>query len=340
MKCCPNCIGDRGLRKSIFPTLTTENGQCDYCQSENVFIVEPRRLGDVFGPLVNIYEQSEGGRLLVQWFREDWGLFKHDRFIDDFRASSLLAEILDDGDIVRRPFAPSPTYATDRLPKWEKLRDELMFGNRFFPETELDESGLASLLSYLIADDEDLPTQWYRARLMRQDNPYAIEEMGAPPKKLATHGRANPAGIPYLYLGSTRKTAVAEIRPHTGEVACVADFSTPAGLKVIDLRDPLTAVSPFVLGDEQQIGYMRADIPFLARLGDELTRPVVPQSAAFDYVPSQYLCEFIKKCGYAGVMYRSSVGNGVNLALFNPEVARPGSVRQHTISQVTVEIDD
>jgi hypothetical protein len=38
---------------------------------------------------------------------------------------------------------------------------------------------------------------------------------------------------------------------------------------------------------------MRSDLPFLERLGDELTRPVVPQAAAIDYTPSQYLSEFI-----------------------------------------------
>ncbi|WP_244510957.1 RES domain-containing protein [Mesorhizobium sp. LCM 4576] len=51
--------------------------------------------------------------------------------------------------------------------------------------------------------------------------------MGAPPKRRSSHGRANPAGIPYLYLGSLPETAAAEIRPHTGEVACVADFTIP-----------------------------------------------------------------------------------------------------------------
>ena len=84
---------------------------------------------------------------------------------------------------------------------------------------------------------------------------------------------------------------------------------------------------------------MRGDIPFLARLGEELTRPVVPQSAAIDYVPSQYLCEFIKKCGYDGVMYRSSVGDGVNMALFDPARATPGAVTQRLVSRVLVEIE-
>ena len=164
-------------------------------------------------------------------------------------------------------------------------------------------------------------------------------EMGAPPKRIASHGRANPAGIPYLYLGSNPKVTISEIRPHTGETACVADFTTPADLKVIDLRSPRKMVSPFLLEDVIDIERLRNDLPFLERLGDELTRPVIPQAAAVDYIPSQYLCEFIKLCGYHGVIYRSSVSEeGINLALFDPPRATCGTVMQYRIAHVAVDI--
>jgi hypothetical protein len=97
-------------------------------------------------------------------------------------------------------------------------------------------------------------------------------------------------------------------------------------------------VSPFLLEDAADIGRMRTDLPFLERLGDELTRPVVPQSAAIDYTPSQYLCEFIKKCGYEGVIYRSAVSDGINLALFDPALAQCGTVTQYRVARVTVDV--
>ncbi len=102
--------------------------------------------------------------------------------------------------------------------------------------------------------------------------------LGAPPKRIASHGRANPAGIPYLYLGSSPVVAISEIRPHTGERACVADFTTPVDLKLTDLR------------------------------------------------------------GYQGVIYRSSVSDGINLALFDPARARCGTVIQHRVIRVSVDI--
>ncbi|TPW03192.1 MAG: hypothetical protein FD125_1693, partial [bacterium] len=87
-------------------------------------------------------------------------------------------------------------------------------------------------------------------------------------------------------------------------------------------------------------GSRQCTIGFLERLGEELTRPVLPSGAAIDYVPSQYLCEFIKKCGYDGVLYSSSVSEGINLALFDPDKATAQAVRQVLVSQVVVTVED
>jgi hypothetical protein len=336
MNCCAECFGDRGLRKSIFPLRSTEVGECSYCATGNVPVLAPAKLSEYFELLVSAYRQDAAGKLLVQWFREDWGMFEHQR-MDDYRAKDLLSEILDDGEIVRQTFSPANDREADRLNEWEKLRDELMYHNRFFPEVNIDLERLEVLLVHLTLDADEVPGLWYRARIQSGETPFPVTEMGAPPNRIASHGRANPAGIPYLYLGSTQATAISEIRPHTGEIVCVADFRTPHDLKLVDLRSPKKMVSPFLLEDAADISRMRSDLPFLERLGDELTRPVVPQSAAVDYTPSQYLCEFIKKCGYNGVVYRSSVSDGMNLALFDPALAVSGTVTQYRIARVSVD---
>ncbi len=335
VRCCSECFDDRGLRKNIIPSLNPTRGTCDFCNSTDVDLVKPTQLADVFEMLISVYEPDSGGRSLVEWMKEDWQLFSHP-LMDVAHAKELLSEILDDGDIVRKAFSPSATYKSEGLVRWETLRDELMYKNRYFLDETLDTDRLKELLIHLLADD--MPERWYRARILTGDMPYPIEQMGAPPKHLATHGRANPTGIPYLYLGSHEVTASAEVRPHTGEVACVADFTISAPLKAVDLRNPRKLVSPFVLGDASAIGQLRADIPFLERLGEELTRPVLPRSAAIDYIPSQYLCEFIKKSGFDGVVYRSSVSSGMNLALFDPTKAVGGSVLLFNISRVSVEV--
>ena len=212
-----------------------------------------------------------------------------------------------------------------------------MCRNRFFPQNNIDPDRLRYLLSNLIVKGDEVPKIWYRARIQTGEIPFAIADMGAPPRRMASYGRANPAGIPYLYLGSSPETSISEIRPHTGEFVCVADFLRSEGFTLIDLQNPKAMVSPFLLGDGGDICRMRDDLPFLERLGEELTRPVLPEAAAVDYTPSQYLCEFIKGCGYAGVLYRSSVSDGINLALFDPEGATRGTVTQYRVDRVLVD---
>lgn len=334
MRCCPKCFGDRDLAKRI-PRLSDSVGTCSYCQSEGVELVEPSKLRDYFELLISIYEPDPTGKLLVEWFKSDWQIFEHPK-MDIPCARSLVSEILDNSEIALQLFSPSPRYQSDALGRWEQLRNELMYKNRYFPSSQIDVERLRELLAHLPAID--LPTTWYRARVQIGESPFSLDEMKAPPNRLAAQGRANPPGIPYLYLGSSPKTAISEIRPHTGERACVATFTIPVGLKIVDLQAPRKLVSPFLLDDVAKVGLMRVDIGFLERLGEELTRPISPSGAAIDYVPSQYLCELIKNAGYSGVIYRSSVSDGKNLALFDPALATAATLESFKVDRVNVDI--
>lgn len=333
-RCCPNCFDDVGLRDDIFPTLEPVMGNCDYCLSQNVPLILPTQLIDYFGLLADVYEPDPAGKSLVEWMKEHWLLFSHP-IMDVAHAKELIGDIFEDAEVGRIPVIPSPSYASDGLALWETLRDEMMHKNRWFLDVEIDKDRLEQLFDLLTA--KELPNQWFRARIMPGDQPFALDQMGAPPKRLASHGRANPAGIPYLYLGSQPQTAVAEVRPHTGEQACVAEF-TAADIKAVDLRRPRWRVSPFILSGAAEIGQLLADLPFLERLGEELTRPVLPSGAAIDYIPSQYLCEIIKKRNYDGVIYRSSVSSGFNLALFNSKKAMGANLARYKVESVSVDI--
>ncbi len=335
MKCCPECFGDRFLRKEILYR-STETGQCSYCNSVGINILEPSAIAEYFELLASAYHPAPEGKLLVELFREEWGVFGNST-MTDARTSELIGALLNDSEVILRKYSPTKKSGVDRVGEWESLRNELMYKNRFFPDSNIDLERLEELIGHLKLDSDEIPNVWYRARIIAGEEGYGAADMGAPPKRNASHGRANPAGIPYLYVGSTPETAISEIRPHTGEIACVADFKTMDDLQLIDLRDPKRMVSPFLLPDADSIRMMRSDLPFLERLGDELTRPVVPHAAAIDYTPSQYVCEFIKKCGYDGVIYRSSVSDGINMALFYPKKAQVGTVSMYKVSRVTVD---
>lgn len=340
--CCANCFGNFGLAKEI-ASLSKATSDCTYCPSTEVETINPTELGDSFRGLLDSYEESADGLLLVQWLRDDWDMFNHPK-MDDAHANELLGDILNDGAIVRKLFEPISQPTAAPVSRWEELRQELMHKNRFFPNVQIDLETLRNLLQALVFDSSDVPTKWYRARIRTEDEPFPIEKMGAPPPKIAAHGRANPAGIPYLYVASDKQTAISEVRPHAGESVCVAGFTMPPNLNLIDLRHPRRSVSPFSLADflpnEANPGQIRLEIAFLQRLGNELTQPVLPLVAAFEYAPSQYLCEFIKQCGYDGVIYRSSIGEGMNLALFQPDQTVPGKVEQYFVTRVHVEFSE
>jgi len=340
MKCCANCFSDRHLTKELFNDSTHkyELGKCNYCGSEDVNLRSPEDLRDYFELLIGSYTYDSEGKTLVEWFKNDWELFTRPK-MDNSHAKDLLTEILDDGEIPRKKFKPKGRATSESLVLWEKFRSELMFQNRFFPKTSLDLKRLSELFSYLLLSEDELATQWFRARVNRDGIPHSVDKMGAPPHKLSSHGRANPAGIPYLYMASDLETAISEIRPHTGDNVTVATVHIGESLKIVDLRMPRYSISPFQMEDESQITSLREDIDFLVHLGNGLTQPVLPNYAAIDYTPSQYLCEYIKQCGFDGVMYRSSMRDGFNIALFDTGAPHFDSTTQHIVTSVSVQVE-
>lgn len=314
--CCPECFGDLELEKQIFPFLGAKLGDCNFCKTKNTPVISPSKLVDYFKPLIHSYKPDKKGQPLLQLLKEDWQLLVSPNLTEK-RAEQLLSLILNDDQIAKRKFS-APYNETQGVEQWKELKKEIMYKNRWFLDTQIDLNRLQELLNHLLA--KNLPEIWFRARLTNEEKIFPIQEMGAPPYRLTSHGRANTVGIPYLYLGSKPETAVAEVRPNNDEKSCVAEFLVK-DLNVVDLCNPRKRVSPFIQEDSDAISMLRADLPFLEQLGNELTRPVLPIGAAIDYIPSQYLCEFIKKQNFDGVIYSSSVSDGINLALFDQKKA-------------------
>lgn len=337
MFCCPICIGDRHLSRQRIPALSTSKGKCDYCGSADQKLLEPSKLSSEFELVINIYEECGDGERLVRLLRNDWGLLAGGG-ISEADADRLLEAIAQGGSFKSKLYRPSEDCKTDSLAAWEQFKVELVHANRYFPKLSIDKERIEAYLPLLKAYPEDIPKVMYRARVQTGNEIFDIGQMGAPPLNLTTHGRANPAGIPYLYLASDEVTAISEVRPHTGETASVASFRIPEEIKLVDLRNPKQTISPFVL--EEEVSQLYGHVEFLVRLGEELTRPVLPSAAAYDYVPSQYLCEFIKNIGYQGVIYKSSVSDGMNVAVFDPNVPSPIEVKQRHITKVLVESRD
>lgn len=339
MYCCANCFGDSFLDRRI-PELSEKNGKtghCNYCSATNTVLVEPRVLWDHFQSVCSIYTENNTpeAKQLVAWFQDDWHIFTT---LDSIKAQALLGEILNDGEIVRKNYLPLNIPVLAAVDKWTSFRTEIMWKNRFFFRHELDLERLKALFdSYLETDASDFFNQIFRARIQLDNSPIPLDQMGRPLAAHAKSGRANPVGIPYLYAASTAETAIAETRPHPGDLLSVAQYRVTDSLRLLNLLYPRKTISPFWLVDESELSALRHDLAFLCHLEGELSKPILPRIADLEYLPTQYLCEFIKNCGYDGVVFKSSISTGANIALFDESKLIAESLTQYKVTTLNYE---
>lgn len=331
--CCVNCFNSQTLKDHI--AADGKLGNCDFCESSAVYCIQPWALEELFTPLVSLYEIIENfmpledlknwdGDFIWEKLNVDWGIFA---FYDYAKHEELVRAIFSNRD----PRDGEPQFlnsyvemedeywgtkdeVSEKLGKeWEQFCEEIKFKNRYFPTRTLDPELLGELLSFqeeMVATDSHL----YRARICDTLEKIEPINMGKPPIDMSRLGRANPLGIPYLYVASDVKTAIAEKRPFVKDRVTVGDFLVRSPLRAIDLRSP-GVDDPFQYGDRLEFIVMH--LGFLRKLGFELSKTISPKEGEIEYIPLQYLCEFIKTMGYDGVVYRSSVAEGYNLAIFS-----------------------
>ncbi|MEZ8646708.1 RES family NAD+ phosphorylase [Vibrio cyclitrophicus] len=143
--------------------------------------------------------------------------------------------------------------------------------------------------------------------------PYPESRM-RPLKDSATEGRANPKGIPCLYVASDKETAMSEIRPWLGSTVSVANFSNRNKLKVIDFSKHHNGRIPFYLAEPDDAKKIEA---VWTHMDKAFSEPVTNSDQKSDYAPTQIIAELIKSLGYDGIAFKSSLCTGHNLALFD-----------------------
>lgn len=146
--------------------------------------------------------------------------------------------------------------------------------------------------------------------------PYQPERM-KPRKRQASEGRANPKGIPYLYLATNRDTALAEVRPWIGSFISVGQFKTLRELRLVNCT---TDQQGFRIYLKEPPAKSREESVW-ADIDRAFARPVTPNDDIADYVPTQIIAELFKANDFDGVAYRSSLGKGHNVVLFDIETA-------------------
>ncbi|MBE0358211.1 RES family NAD+ phosphorylase [Pseudoalteromonas aliena] len=333
MEYCGGCLNSEFISEDI-AVKSTKNGDCQICGSKNVALIGIEHLHNLFNSLIELYKPHESGELLISLLKKDWLLFGE---VPDDRISKLLHGVKYGDENLALNYI-SVAQQTE-LFDWISFKEELKHVNRFFPTTFPQHDALASLISYLSAEVPIENSNYYRARIQKTSKEsFPPKEMGAPPKTLASNGRANPFGISYLYVASTENTAVSEVRPHNNEYITIANFIAKEELKLVDLRSPRKTIVPFRYS-EASLKNIYQGLNLLEMLGEELTKPVSQSKAQLEYLSSQYLCEFIKSQGYDGVTYESALGDGDNYAIFDEQKLECISIGQVKVTSVKISHD-
>lgn len=346
MNCCTNCFSDPEIIGFI-QSNSTVIGQCQFCKCENVQIIEAKDLGETFEPVISLFKTIAelkitvpNEELLFQKLQANWNIFN---IPDEQVIQSLLANIVSESHTADTPLLTTPVELEARFnpilradqheSKWTSFAEEIKFKNRFFLTETIDLPLLANLLENF-STRYDVGAVFYRARVSTKLG-FNIKDMGKPPIEKAASGRANPIGIPYLYVATTQETAVYESRPSFLDYITIAELHLNKALHIIRLRE-ITALSPFIFGEhiENYIIHQK----YLYRLEQELSKPVRRFDKELDYLPSQYLCEYVKSLGYDAIEYSSALKfGGINLAIFNEE--KLDIVKSEVVEISNVDLD-
>ena len=313
MFCCPDCFVDKFLQLEI-RSLSSVQGKCEFCGKTSDSLIDPVKLTDRFGPLLDLYVLDPSGSNLLVLLQNDWNIFQP---FSKTKQENLLLQVSGGRYNVRQYYSTRFLKDKSNLEKWNKFREELKHNNRFFPTNAPDIDHLKPFGSYIGQKNLKGSMKLFRARINNNNTPFPCNKMRKPPKDKTTNGRANPFGISYLYVASDPDTAISEIRPNKSEKVTVAEFKINSTLELADLRDPKSSISPFQLNDEIELELIYKNLPYLSMLGNELSKPIIPQEVNLEYLPSQYLCEIFKHLGFHGIIYKSSVGKGSNYVIFN-----------------------
>lgn len=128
----------------------------------------------------------------------------------------------------------------------------------------------------------------------------------APPSEKALEGRANARGISYLYTAVDRKTAIQEMKPQIGRMYSVGKIILMEDVKIFDFA---------YTKKELEAGEYLASLE-LFNISQHFSKPNLGDDQ--EYLPTQYICEFIREIGFEGIKFKSSVSNdGYNVLLFD-----------------------
>lgn len=214
---------------------------------------------------------------------------------------------------------------------WEEFKEDIKHGNRFFSGTEI-----VNKLNKIKRRDEKMEVddsractlhpcageiELYRARIgdFTDEKKYNDKELLNPPVELSKPGRCNPRGVSYLYLTSDICTAIHEVKPSKGDEVTVAKIEV----------SPKEVLNFEILS--KYGNFKNYDVKNLVKIIDKDFSSAITSNEEIEYLPFQFLAEYVKKRGFDCFAFSSSIAEGVNYIIFNSESA---SVKERKLYRI------
>ena len=336
MNCCVRCFTDPEIIGIIKSQKT--KGNCDFCGHNGDYVYSldtETTLSDMFGELLDIYTiasslpntfPKENTDLLKNILHNRWPIFNvepdciyklitnicHEKYVDQPELFDNPVGILESQD---KDYLDS--FSIIRNHHWNDFVEAIKWENRF--HADYINKDVLGLFIRSVRKPYKAGKTFYRARVCSSEAGFGKSKMGAPPANLAKAGRVNPEGISVLYLADSVKTTLHEIRAGIFDYVTVGNFKLKKDIEIIDFAN-LDNVSPFYAHNQTGIEYTQhaINIEHLKLISSEIAKPLRRQDSALDYLPTQYISDYIKSRRFDGVEYVSTMcKEGFNLAVFD-----------------------
>lgn len=360
MYCCSNCFKDHEILNIINSNKQCGNSRsrkCDICGSGEGTLYEmspDSDLSALLSGLVGIYssvaelrdaDKYDDADFVADILERDWDIFNlkseqihnlltclcsdlYSQQPDLFDSKVVLKEMKDPGYLDK--------HSIMRNYRWSDFLDGIKRKNRFhcdYINKDILECFIRSATKRYKAGKK-----FYRSRICRDEKGFGPEDMGAPP--FAKAGRVNPEGISILYVSKDRFTTVYEVRAGIFDYVSVGVFDLLQDIEVVDLTQ-IERISPFAF--DLDLTDYAINIKNLREISNEISKPLRNENV-LDYLPTQYISDFIRSKGYSGIEYRSSLNKtGINLAIFDPQLLRCTGTSVYDIKDIKYDpqpIDD
>ncbi len=332
MKICAQCFEDEEIRKFISAS-SSITATCDCCSLENVKVVDLNELSDFFIELLHLFVKDNTGNDLIPIIQNDWRIFQKESY-----AYSILSYIMshENFDFSIDDKVAYNSEIQECFSVWDNLKLEVQEKKRYFSDISTFNWEVYIKSNAKISKGNI----FYRARITPNGRTILDKnEMGCPPKELATAGRANPLGIPYLYLCRNFETTFYEVRAVYLDKVSIGEFEIIHDLNIVDFSSKINLFYTYTDSDtnENLSDTVKRKI-ILDKISHDLSKPLRRFDTEIEYVPTQLICEYCKQNGADGIQFNSSLHQGgVNVVLFNPSDAQCVGVSSWEIKKVIIE---